>query len=87
MNEFQFVMQSKRVMTSMFTMLRIQCHHISVIIATTSSYCYHSDVIETSFCQGLTTTVGYIIVAMVTDLWRHLTYDSKGAWHAPLPAS
>ena len=29
----------------------------------------------------LSTTVGYFLVAMVTDLCRHLTFDSRGAWH------
>ena len=29
----------------------------------------------------LSTTFGYSLVAMITDLCRHLTYTSKGAWH------
>ena len=29
----------------------------------------------------LTTTVGYSLVAMVTDLCCHLTYGSRGAWN------
>ena len=32
----------------------------------------HSDVIETSFCQGMKHNSCYSIVAMVTDLWCHL---------------
>ena len=29
----------------------------------------------------LSTIIIYFLVAMVTDLCRHLTYDSKDAWH------
>ena len=29
----------------------------------------------------LSTTVGYLLVAMVSNLCCHLTYDSRGAWH------
>ena len=29
----------------------------------------------------LSTTVGYSLVATVTDPCHHLTYDSRGAWH------
>ena len=32
----------------------------------------------------LSTTVGNSIVAMVTDLWHHLTYNLRGAWHTGL---
>ena len=38
----------------------------------------------TSGCRSvkiLSTTVGYSLVAMVTDLRHLLTYDSRGAWH------
>ena len=36
-----------------------------------------------SFCQGtiLGTTVGNSVVSVLTHLWRHLTYDFRGAWH------
>ena len=27
------------------------------------------------------TTAGNSIVAVMTDLWHHLTYNSMGAWH------
>ena len=29
----------------------------------------------------LSTTVGYSLAAMVTDLCYNLSYDSRGAWH------
>ena len=29
----------------------------------------------------LSTTVGYSLVAVITELCCHLTYDSRGAWH------
>ena len=29
----------------------------------------------------MSTIVGYSILAMVTDLWCHLTKNSSGAWH------
>ena len=29
----------------------------------------------------LSTTVGYSLFAMIIDLCRHLTYNSRGAWH------
>ena len=32
------------------------------------------------------TTFGYSLVAVVTDLCRHLTYESSGAWHC-MPGS
>ena len=38
----------------------------------------------------LSITVENSIVAMVTDLWCHLTYNSSGAWHtvyAKLPSN
>ena len=38
----------------------------------------------------LSTTVGNLIIAMVTDLRRALTYNSRGAWHtvyAMLPSN
>ena len=45
----------------------------------------HTDVkVTSSGCHSpkvLSKTVGNSIVAMVTDLWRHLTYTSSGAWH------
>lgn len=55
--------------------LRNQSRKIYVLPATRRSYLCLSDVIETQFC----TAVGYFIVAMATDLWRYLIYDSSGA--------
>ena len=31
--------------------------------------------------KALRATVSYSIIAMVTDVCRHITYDSRGAWH------
>ena len=39
----------------------------------TSSGCHYVKV--------LSAIGSYFLVAMVTDLCRHLTYDSRGAWH------
>ena len=42
-----------------------------------------SDVIGIPFCHGntLSTTVGYSLVAMVTELCCHLTYELRRAGH------
>ena len=40
--------------------------------------------------KALSTTVGNSIVAMVTGIWHHITYDLRGAWHtvyAMLPSN
>ena len=34
-----------------------------------------------SFCEGIKHNNYYSIVAMVTDMWCHLTYNSVRAWH------
>ena len=38
-------------------------------------------------CTVLSITVGISIVAMVIDLWCHLTYNSRGAWDTDMPCS
>ena len=52
-----------------------------VTIAATSSYSCQIDFIEMPFYRGTKTTIGISVVAIVTDLWRHLTYKLRGAWH------
>ena len=54
---------------------------ISDTTATESSCWCQSDVIETSFCQGIKHNIWFSIVALITHVWRHLTYNSRGAWH------
>ena len=41
--------------------------HIDVIVALLGR---HS-------AEALSTTVGYSMIAIVTDIWRHLTYNSR----------
>ena len=43
-----------------------------------------SDVIGMHTVEVLSTTADYSLVAMVTELCRHLTYILRGAWQAPL---
>ena len=61
-------------------MLLYKWRHISVTVATMTAYWFRNDVIGMSFCQVLSTTVGYSLVVMVTDLLCHLTNNSRGAW-------
>ena len=56
------------------------CHKYVTIIPMTSYGCL-SDVIEITFCQVLSPPVCNSLVAMATDLWGHLTCNSRGAWH------
>ena len=64
-------------------MLLYQRHHRSITIATRTSYWFQSDIIGMPFCQGtISTKFGYSLVALVTDVCYHLTYDSRGAWHS-----
>ena len=50
-------------------------------------YClnqHSAKVLATPICNSI------VAVAMVTDLWCHLTYNSRGAWHtvyAMLPSN
>ena len=44
-----------------------------ILITVASSGCH--------FVKVLNITVGHSLFAMVTDLCRHLTYDSREAWH------
>ena len=40
--------------------------------------------VKSSGCHSvkvLSTTFGYSLVAVVTDMYCHLTYNSRGAWH------
>ena len=39
------------------------------------------DVIETSFCQGTKHNNWLFICCHGNRLWRHLTYNSREAWH------
>ena len=43
-----------------------------ILILVTSSGCH--------FVKALSATVGYSLLAMITDICRHPTNDSRGAW-------
>ena len=81
---------TSRAWNTLFALLRNQCYHISVTIATKSSYWSLSDATGSNSTKVLSTIIGNSTVAMALDLCHHLTYDSRGAWHtlyAMLPSN
>ena len=48
-----------------------------LLLSTMASYLLQSDVIGMPFCQGTKPAVVFSLVAMVTDLYCHLTYCSQ----------
>ena len=62
----------------------LPCSYISEVINMLLYYvviwCL-SDVTKIAFCQVLSMPVFNSLVAMITDLWCHLTDNLRGAWH------
>ena len=63
---------------------------VMLVVKMTSYICYRnnyyvilmlSDVIEITICQGIKHTSLSFHSCYVKDLCRHLTYNSRGAWH------
>ena len=46
------ILKNGKAWHTLFATLRNQWHHITITIATKSSYCCYSDVIKTSLCQS-----------------------------------
>ena len=46
---------------------------VQIDVQVKSPRCHSAKVLSPSVCISM--------VAMVTGLWRHLTYNSRGAWH------
>ena len=66
--------------TTLFAVLWNQWRHNSVTIAIMSIYRCHS-------AKVLNTTFGNSIVALATDLWRHLKYNFRGTVYAMFPSN
>ena len=59
----------------------LPCSYTSdVTVATMMSYCHIDFKVTSSGCHSvkvLSTTAGYSLIAMITDLFRHLINDSR----------
>ena len=58
-----------------------QCRQTDISVTTMMSHLFQSNVIGMSFCQGTKHTGCFFLIVMVPDVYRHLNYDSREAWH------